>query len=174
MKTKVCKVILMFVLVIGFGLCWLNGEGQEKQEKFTPDPIKGKYPPRTRGDGEFFGNGPHVLAKAELYIKENEIWVKLSLTETETRSDWTTFDGTWDEKIWTAPDGNTIKEILSPQSLSSTAEYTDTNDDLDVPTVKPPDGPVRSFEIMGDQFGQDHPFMNVYFNEISVKIKQGN
>ncbi len=26
MKTKVCKVILMFVLVMGFGLCLLNGE----------------------------------------------------------------------------------------------------------------------------------------------------
>lgn len=28
MKTKVCKVFLMFVLVMGFGLCLLNSEGQ--------------------------------------------------------------------------------------------------------------------------------------------------
>ncbi len=167
MKTLTFRKLILLVVLIS-GCCVLYGKNSEV--KFTPEPIKGLNADHTKGDWDFMGHGPHVVARADLSNTEEEIAVKLYLCATETQSDWTTFEKTWDTILWRVPNGYTIEKITTP--LSSYADYTDRDDKLNSPRVE--GNLVQIFEIMGDQLGNDHPFMNVYFKEISVTIKSNN
>jgi hypothetical protein len=138
---------------------------------FTSEQLCPSY---IGGDREFGGNGPDVFASAELSTRNGrELWVRIYLHEKETRSDWSEAEGSREFPIWTAPDGTTILDYSPNQP--STAAYTDTNHQLDIPTVNG-SALVQRFEIMGDTGGDDignctndDAFMRVTFNTIQVK-----
>lgn len=172
MKTywKLLKVTLLVLLISScFAL-----HGHDEERVIVADPIN-FYPTHTWGDKDFHGNGPHVTAKVQIYISDDAttITVGLYLRAKETKSDWTLYESSKTEplkqlkEIWKAPPGYKIVNIVTP--ISSEADYTDHNHNLDFPHVK--GGLVKRFEIMGDQVFDDYPFMDVYFNEIRVKIR---
>lgn len=142
---------------------------------FTPGPYTRLCPSHIGGDREFAGHGPNVTASAQLRIvDEKRIFVDLHLHEKETRSDWTECLGNWTYLVYTAPGNWQIQSILT--DISSTTSYRDTDHDLDRPPVS--GGRLVSiFEIMGDTGGNDvgnctddDAYLNVYFNEVRVKI----
>lgn len=155
-----------------------EGEDTEEFSTFMPPSITRLCPTKIGGDSEFAGHGPDVEAYAALKIMNSntEIWVELYLHVKETLKDWTEAEGTWNRKLWTVEQGYSIIEIVS--SHSSNASYCDVDHDLDRPSVL--GGTlVERFEIMGDTGGNDignctddDVFMNVYFNEVRVKVKR--
>lgn len=147
---------------------------------FNPAPMTRLCPTHVGGDREFNGHGPDVTANASLEIRNSnrEVWIVLYLHAKETRSDWTEAERTWSQRLWTAPSGSNIVNIVSDES--SNASYRDTDHDLDRPTVR--GGTLVSvFEIMGDTGGNDvgnctsgDVYMNVYFNPVQVRIQNTN
>jgi hypothetical protein len=144
---------------------------------FTPASITRLCPTHIGGDREFKGHGPDVKVDATIRTRnsDREIWVTLHLHAKETRSDWTEAEGTWERKLWTAPTGKRIASIESDRF--SEASYRDTNHSLDRPSVRG-GALVSKFEVMGDTGGNDvrnctsdDVYMNVYFNDIQVKLR---
>lgn len=68
----------------------------------------------TKGDREFNGNGPRIMIKTTLSIQNNqsEIWVNIDFKAEETKHDWSTAVGNWDFKVYTAPAGEKIMDII--------------------------------------------------------------
>ncbi len=135
-------------------------------------------PTHVGGDREFGGHGPDVWANANLAIESDGAWVsqKFYLRGLETRPDRTEAKKDWRFKLWTAPQGHKIVEILS--SKHSDTYYRDTNHQLDYPPVNN-GNLVARFEINGDTNGNDvgnctldDMYMNVFLNEVSLKVKR--
>lgn len=119
--------------------------------RVLPSTI-GPYCPKKLlgGDREFDGHGPEVWAWIKLTIVSNKyIDATVYMHARETTSDWSETEGTWTKRIYTAPDGFTIREIL-------TGKYSE------VHYVSRPG--VRSFspaglrDALGDTHGTDVPF----------------
>jgi PKD repeat protein len=146
-----------------------------KEERITPAPYKDLCPNHTGGDKDFKGHGPKVEARATLrVVNDKEIYVDLYLHEKETKDDWTECLGNWSYQIYTVPNGWKIESILT--DMQSTTTYTDNDHELDVPAISG-GRLVSKFEIMGDTGGNDvgnctsdDAYLNVFFNEIRVKI----
>jgi hypothetical protein len=136
-------------------------------------------PNKIGGDREFNSNGPAVSASAELFTKNGaELWVRIHLHEKETRSDWSEAEGWWEFPLWTMPGGATFLDYTPNQP--STADYIDTNNQLDIPTVQG-SALVQRFEIMGDTGGDDignctndDAYINVFLNQIQVRYSTPN
>ena len=142
---------------------------------FAGPTFRNLCPRHVGGDREFGGHGPDVQASARLQITADGRGVDavMSLHATETQRDYTEARGTFRRRVLTAPNGFTVRRILS--STTSSATYRDSNHDIDRPRVV--GGLVRQFEIMGDTGGNDvgnctndDVFMNVHFNQVRVLI----
>jgi hypothetical protein len=166
MKTFL-KVTLLFIFINSLWSLY----GDSKQITFTPIPICGFYTQHKGGDKDFHSNGPVVYAKVSIQIiNQKEIKTTLHLWAKETKGDYTFFKSYGERIIWTVPVGYIITGINSPGETLSEQKYTDSNLSMDY--FNPIKGPVSRFEIMGDQIGNDHPYMNVYFKAITVQVKE--
>ena len=145
---------------------------------FRPDAIRRLCPTHIGGDRDFNGHGPEVSASVRLRIENSrEIWVQLDLNARETRPDHTEAEGRWaDRLLFTAPAGEIIRSIDS--DMRSDANYTDTDHDVDAPSVQ--GGNLASrFLIRGDTGGNDvgnctddDVYMTVEFNEVRVTLER--
>jgi len=144
-----------------------------RSEVIQPAPIRDLCPKKIGGDKEFDGHGPVVKASTQLFVKDNNsLWVWLTLRAKETKSDWTEAYGEWEVPLWNAPIGFRITGFTPS---TSTANYTDSNHQLDVPSITG-GSLVRRFEMLGDTKGddignctKDDVYMNVFFNEVQVQ-----
>lgn len=148
-----------------------------KIKVFKPQTIKNLCPRHVRGDREFDGHGPDVNASVRLHLSSNRrnVMAIIKLSAAETMRDWTTARSTWTRKIWTAPEGCYISNILS--SKYSKTYYRDHNHDIDYPRVRG-GNLVNKFRIMGDTRGNDvrnctsdDVFMDVIFNKVKVEMQ---
>lgn len=160
--------VILVLLAVGNQILYGGNDGLDHKTLFNIQ-ITNLHAPRTQGDGDFFDNGPSVKAAAKLSLQagNTELWISLALCEQETKTDWTTFNGKWDKLLWTVPSGYIITHICTDEY--SQTEYVDSNFNMDYPAVT---GGllVKTFEIHGDDFGNDDAWMNVYLNPITVKI----
>ena len=112
----------------------------------TFQPATVSYmPPLTRGDKEFDGHGPNVYASVNLINTGNELRAKVYMRAAETRSDYTTGEGSREFVLYTADPGKKIESLVT--STSAAYSYIDNNHDAD---EFPGTGPVRKFRFMGD------------------------
>jgi hypothetical protein len=111
--------------------------------RITPPVIETAYtrretmvfiPPHTYGDREFGGNGPKMISHLYLRQDGNRVYAQVYLSARETRSDWTTAEGSsqWVE-IYTVRSGYKINRLLDNTTYlhllraSNGADYVDTN-----------------------------------------------
>lgn len=71
-----------------------------------------------RGDREFDGNGPVVKSEVKLRIGGNgtELWADITFNAKETKHDWSETDGRWSKKVYDAPYGKKITQILTDKA----------------------------------------------------------
>lgn len=147
------------------------------EETFSAASITRLCPSHIAGDNDYKGHGPEVRAEASLrVVGQREIWADLELNAKETRSDWTEADGSWSRRLWTAPSGWSIIDIVS--SEASNTNYTDDDHELDLPRIAG-GNLVRQFSINGDTGGRDvghctldDVYMSVDFNPITVSLQE--
>jgi hypothetical protein len=125
-------------------------------------------PPHTRGDREFNGNGPKVWCEVSIAPINNatqlqrRIWMKAE----ETKSDWTTAEGTEYFPIYTAEPGKQIKHILT--GTHDNIYYVDDDHLVDI-IPRGLAGLVNEYIFIGDTPGDDAGIdtkVAVAFNEI--------
>ena len=169
------KLKMVFGLVIAAALaggCSLDGMGEQFPNEATALPLLSldqvnesggsllissftlpKFcPPRVQngGDGDFDGHGPLVSADVRLYAKNNCLYIEITFTARETKSDWTRVAGraTRLVLVTTQP----IKNILSPKTFSFSYLDTDHADDVFSFGYS---GLVRHMIFTGDTRGDD-------------------
>ncbi len=155
----------------------INITHPKKNKRILPISRKRLCPERCGGDKEFDGNGPKVSAEASLFLKsKRDLWVKIYLKAIETEHDYTCTEKEWTFPVWEAPKNFEITDF-SP-SRASKASYTDTNHQLDKPSISG-SSLVRKFEIMGDTRGNDtgnctgdDVYINIFFNEVSITYER--
>lgn len=140
---------------------------------FTSEATMPYTPPHTRGDRDFSGNGPEVWATGEWINKGTHVDFRLWMKAKETKSDWTTAEGTHTiEAYFPAPSGYRIDSIVGNTKSSIHYVDTDHNDDQQ---GGGPSGPVKRFTFRGDRSGDDagsYTSVNVEFNPLVVKLVQ--
>jgi hypothetical protein len=69
----------------------------------------------SKGDAEFDGNGPHIKCSVRIRIGRDSasLLADIYFWAQETKSDWSTTEGKWTRKIYTAPRGTKILKIIS-------------------------------------------------------------
>lgn len=112
------------------------------------------FPTRTRGDCEFYGNGPKVKVTADLKeatvpLVGRVIRLKLTMLAEETTHDWSTAEGEWYKLLYNIPNDLKVKSFLSQTSMSMS--YIDANTDYDY-SIRTELG---QFVVKGDTNGDD-------------------
>lgn len=145
-----------------------KSEPQSEEEDVFPDPVE-YIPPHTRGDREFDGNGPRIQCTVQAYLRNgNEIWARVQMRARETKSDWTTAEGTETFRIYTHD--KPIKEILSDDS--SEVYYEDHDHSEDVLSMGGGEL-VKQFVFVGDTRGYEagtRTGVVVDFNPIRIRV----
>lgn len=81
----------------------------------TLENIRNLCPSRlVRGDREFNGHGPLVDMTITLSLQNynTEIWANINFKATETEGDASTVEGVWDFRVYVAPNGRRVKDIV--------------------------------------------------------------
>jgi hypothetical protein len=129
-------------------------------------------PPHTRGDRDFDGNGPNVNASATLRLEGNKTLVlTLTMKAEETKSNYTTAEGTQDYELYRAEPGMIISKVFT--DTESNYFYKDTNKNDDVFDLGQSDL-VQSFTFIGDTTGNeagDRTRVTVMLNKILLEVK---
>jgi hypothetical protein len=127
-------------------------------------------PPHTNGDAEFEGHGPDVDFNAQLFVANgNQLWLMVHMRAIETRSDWTTAEGTRYYQIATL--SGQISGILSGTTM--THRYRDSNHGRDVFSFAPGDLAER-LEYVGDTRGNEagsRTGVQVFLQPITVALR---
>lgn len=122
----------------------------KKIENITP-PSLTYMPPRTGGDREFAAHGPHIEISVWVHKTREYVFLNLDMFAQETKSDWTTAKGkSQDHRVYDAPPGWHIKEIVGKTSWEAIVAYTDSDEDVD-----PFNRDLGQFRIKGDNQGED-------------------
>jgi hypothetical protein len=152
------------------------GTSQAAWVSLAPQSFTRLCPQHTGGDREYASHGPRVDAWAHVYTGLNlrDLVILLTMTQKETRSDWSRADLYKTFVPYTAPAGQKIAYIYN--APSSRAWYTDTDHEVDL--VYPTDNLVQSFAIKGDTWGNDignctsdDAYLSVYFETIWVWVE---
>ena len=122
----------------------------------------------TRGDREFNGNGPRINITTTLSIQNNqsEIWVNIDYKAEETEKDWSTVVGNWDYKVYTAPSGKKIKDIIQDKTtlfehmsgrsgIQLIANLVSTDGNVVSSIEKGYWSAIREIKVVGDTGGDD-------------------
>lgn len=129
--------------------------GRQKEVEIYKSKLGPYYPDHTKGDREFGGHGPRVTASMILSINsaKDKINLKLTLQAKETKEDWTTGIGGWEQVVYSAPSGWQISKITT--ASSNTFTYTDDDHLYDYGPGNYWDLYQGYFKIMGDTGGND-------------------
>lgn len=152
------------------------------ERTFTPPSIGPLCKFKTvRGDREFDGNGPRIRASVDI-SRSNDLRslvanVTFDAKETNNNSHAT---GSWRKIIYRAPEGETIREIVSP--TNSSVDYVSSGQNLNkIGGSQLVGGLAEYFEIVGDTGGDDistdencndDTKMSVRFNPITIQVRQ--
>ena len=121
------------------------------QITIQPVPTAFFIPPLVEGDRDFGGHGPVTYLRIDLQVRnDKEVWAEVYMRARETKSDWTTAEGTAEFQIGSSP--KPIIDILT--SRVQDHQYTDTNHEMDVFSF-PGSGPVSRIEYVGDTKGAE-------------------
>ena len=177
--TRVTLATILIALCTSAGVSAGKNRGNNKFEmrppgdtviRFIPVTI-GPYCPKKLmgGDREFGGHGPEIWAWINLKIIDKKyIDAELYMHARETASDWSETEGTWTKRIYTAPPGTEIAEIITGKhsevhyiSRPGVSSFTPLGlavaiggqKGVDVPFKD--DGLVSRWNIVGDTGGND-------------------
>lgn len=142
-----------------------------EEHSFTPSAIT-FIPPHTGGDKDFGGNGPNVNASVRIYIEGNNVKAEIYMKAKETKSDWTTAEGSTTKTIYTAPSNRTIEAILSP--LNSGGSYIDNNHNDDIFQMGYSEL-IKRYAFTGDTSGDEAGTKTkvvASFNAVRVRLKE--
>ncbi|HEY9135345.1 MAG TPA: hypothetical protein VIM85_06095 [Pseudomonadales bacterium] len=129
-------------------------------------------PPHTRGDKEYDGHGPNIWSKVEWLNRTSRIDVSTYMKAKETKSDWTTAEGSKTITYYTPPAGWRIKRIIG--STLTTDQFQD-YDHAENSRGMGPGGPVKTFIYRGDHKGSEagsYTGMDVFFNPLQVELEE--
>jgi hypothetical protein len=132
------------------------GIQEEPPSEETIDPGTITYmPPHTRGDREFDGHGPDVWSFANIIriTSNTQLRINIYMKAEETRSDWTTAEGTFNRTVYTAPSGKDVKQILTVPTIDNFF-YTDDDHGADT-FFRGSTGLVNQYVFVGDTGGDD-------------------
>ncbi len=145
---------------------------QIKEEAFNRD-VKLTYTPlHTRGDKEYDGHGPDISSRVEWVNRGSRVDVTTYMKARETKSDWTTAEGSQTITYYTPPSGWTVNKIVG--ETVTTDAFTD-SDHAENSRGMGPGGPVKTFIYRGDHGGSEagsYTGMDVFFNPLHVELKQ--
>jgi hypothetical protein len=144
---------------------------REEEISFSPDVIT-FIPPHTKGDREYDGNGPNISARVNIYVDNNTIKARIYMRAKETKSDWSTADGSGIFNIYTAPSKKRIMAIVSDKETNT--NYTDSGHSEDF-FEKGNGELIKRFAFIGDTDGDDagtRTRVKVTFNRVVVKLKE--
>ncbi|MBA4852986.1 hypothetical protein [Emticicia sp. BO119] len=144
---------------------------KEEEISFSPDVIT-FVPPHTRGDREYDGHGPNVTARVNVYVDNNTIKAKIYMRARETKSDWSTAEGSGVFTIYTAPSKKRILSIVSDKETNT--NYIDSGHSEDF-FEKGSGELVKRFAFVGDTDGDEagtRTRVKVSFNRVVVKLKE--
>jgi hypothetical protein len=129
-------------------------------------------PPHTRGDRDFDGNGPNVTSSAMLSVQGGKALVlTLYMKAEETKSNYTTAEGTQEYEIYRAEPGMVISKVFT--DTESNYFYKDTNHNVETFDLGETDL-VKTFTFTGDTSGNeagDETRVNVRLNRILLEVK---
>jgi hypothetical protein len=157
-------------------------------KKFIPPKAPG-----SGGDNDFFGHGPKVNVRVEIYVKaEATLYARITFNATEVSGDGSTASGTREELIYFAGWGNKILSINSPTVCELI--YSDDNHNEDyvggngrvrahearaywntAPSFVKADDLVRFCVINGDTDGPEigtRTGVRVFFNPVSLTVQK--
>lgn len=129
-------------------------------------------PPHTRGDKEYDGHGPDIWSRVEWLNRTSSIDVSTYMKAKETKSDWTTAEGSKTITYYTPPAGWKIKRIIG--STLTTDQFQDF-DHAENSRGMGPGVPVKTFIYRGDHSGSDagsYTGMDVFFNPLRVELEE--
>lgn len=144
---------------------------KEEEKSFAPDVIT-FVPPHTRGDREYDGNGPNINARVNIYVDNNTIKARVYMKARETRSDWSTAEGSAIFNIYTAPSNRRIISIVSDKETSTS--YTDSGHSEDF-FEKGSGELIKRFAFTGDTDGDEagtRTKVKFTFNRVVIKLKE--
>lgn len=144
---------------------------KEEEKSFSPDVIT-FIPEHTQGDREYNGNGPNVNARVSIYIDNNTVKAKVYMRAKESKSDWSTAEGSAVLNIYTAPSNRRIVSIVSDKETS--INYIDSGHSEDF-FEKGSGELIKRFAFVGDTDGDDagtRTRVKVTFNRVVVKLKE--
>jgi hypothetical protein len=190
--------------VIGEKVIGEKGQGSQQTPAVSTDtviqtmaPTVGPYAPKKLmgGDREFDGHGPEIWAWVKLKIVDKKyIDAEIYMHARETVSDWSETEGTWTKRIYTAPAGYEILDIMSgkysevhyvskpgmkPFTPAGLTEAIGGARGVDVPFKD--DGLVTRWNIVGDTGGtdiseddnpKDDTQVTVQLNPLKVRLKK--
>jgi hypothetical protein len=132
------------------------------------------YPPHTRGDTDFDGNGPRIWVGVRWRLRESRrVDVEISMTAKETQSDYTSVSGLkLLEGVYVAGPNEVIEQIVGKQRSSLTPPFVDTDHETD-DLPQGSSGPALRYSIVGDTDGNEAGSKTkviVIFNPLEVAI----
>ncbi len=131
-------------------------------------------PPHTRGDREYDGHGPNINSRVEWINRTSRIDVRTYMKAKETKSDWTTAEGSKTTTYYTPPSGWKIKRIIG---ANVTTDQFQDYDHAANSRGMGPGGPVKTFIYRGDHKGSEagtYTGMDVFFNPLRVELEEVN
>jgi hypothetical protein len=146
---------------------------RESDRPVTPASIGFVPPNHPTGDKDYSGNGPHVFARVSLQASGQSVSYQVFMRARETKSDWTTVEGSGGGTLSLIPPLPAGLKILSINGPTmSEVTYTDQNhtDDFESPSNG---GPVRKFAFVGDTSGDDvgrTRLKEASFNPLSLHV----
>jgi hypothetical protein len=137
------------------GLLLTVGTSQAGWVSVAPQDFTRLCPQHTGGDREYAGHGPRVDVRGELYTAPNlrDLVLHLTMTQQETRSDWSRADLDRTFVLYTAPVGQQIRYIYNASIFA--LSYVDTDHAVDTFYFSSEANIFRALEIMGDTSGND-------------------
>jgi hypothetical protein len=143
--------------------------------KLVTLPIEAKVtfmPPHTKGDRDFSGNGPTVNLTVVLVVNPQSVSAYVFMRAKETKSDWTTAEGSKTFPLNTPDSGWRIDRVVG--NLSAAHRYTDGNHEVDSFDLGS-GGPVKRLEFVGDRKGDEagtQTKVDITFNVLRVELTQ--
>lgn len=145
---------------------------RSKVVPFTPHSIT-FWPPHTgRGDKDFHGNGPKVMASVSLIAEPHILKARVYMHARETKRDYTEALGEKEFDLYPAERGWRIDRVVGP--LISTYNYTDSNHDPDFFNLGS-GGPARRFTFVGDTKGDEagtRTKVDIDFNKLQIEMTE--
>jgi hypothetical protein len=157
--------------------------------------LKSYTPPKapgSGGDNDFFGHGPAVHIKVDLFIKSKSfLYARVNMNARERGGDDTYVNGTKEYLLYFAGFGNEILSIKSPSMTTLYYNDDDHGEDYvgkvkrvkageagaywsETPSFVKTDELVRFCVVVGDTEGAEagtRTSLRVYFNPITIKVK---